>query len=260
MNFNETKNINKSYLRYTEKFDKNQNNEIRDDFESKYKAKYIKYKFKYIFLQNKLTNNLVGGSGSKSNIKTKDLDTILSEFIKYNLESEKFNLKTILLDCIEEGNVQTEINKIINFIIQNNVAKISDKHLNIALLYAVNLGYHIVADELIKLGAKPNFIWENISLIDMAIRYNFFKTAQVLMNTGAISSNYYSPNQLNKEQTNLSLDSENIIFKNSSYNNQIRKNLYDRLKEILLSKSPYDFQNLSRNNLKKNNQDNLTIY
>ena len=214
------------------------------EIEIDWKNKYFKYKLKYIELkksyENKNPNTLIGGNSN---------DKIFDELIAHNLKKNNWNIKTLLLDLIHDSKMQTETNKLINYVISNNIMKPSKKHIELALIYASSNGYYIIVEELIKLGANPNIPYLGLSMIDNAVKSNYHKTAKILMKYGGKSKHFYNHNQFMKNDIVFSNEPENII-EFSKQNNDYTIHIYNDFKDKLLSNSKYNFENLSRNNFK----------
>jgi len=194
-------------------------------------------------------------------LETNSDDTnIFSKLISDNLKKGIWDKKTILLDCIGSTGMQTETNKLINYICSSNIVNPNKKHLEMSLVYAVYCGYYIVVEELIKLGANPNIQYNGFALADTAINFCFFKTAKVLMNHGGLSKNFYSSNQLIGDQYNFSNDPENFVKSpNTNKPNQIDEQIYRQFKEKLLTNSLFNFENLNTNILKTKFKKNIKI-
>lgn len=214
-----------------------------------WKNKYLKYKLKYTELKKSINienmnNNLLGGTIELA----PDEEQIFSQMYNDNIESGKWDKKTILLDCIEATKMQTETIKFINYIINKKKITPAKKHLEITLIFAVFCGYYLIVDELIILGANPKTQYNNWSLVDTAIDFYFYKTAKILMKHGGLSKKYYSLEQLNP-MINFSNDPENYI--NLSDNTKKLDNqIYLQFKEKITTGGKFDFENLSRNILK----------
>jgi len=219
-----------------------------------YKNKYLKYKLKYIELKNnEKKNNILKGGAELTNTDIKLSDkNILLEIIEKNLKNNNWNKKTIILDCISETKMQTETNKLINYIINKKIIKPSKKQLEIALIYSVFCGYYIIVEELLKFDINSNILYNNMNLVDIAIGLYFFKTAKILMKNNSLSKNFYNQNQIISDQYNFSHDYENIINNNIiDKKEKLNYDLYYKFKEILLKNSTFNFSNLNRNIVKK---------
>jgi hypothetical protein len=213
--------------------------------------KYLKYKLKYIKLKKKIKNNkniinvnlLLGGANL-----TPDEEQIFSQIYNNNIENGSWDKKSIFLDCIEATKMQTETIKFIKYIIENKNITPSKKQLEIVLVFSVFCGYHIIVEELIKLGANPNIYYNDWTLVDTAIEFYFYKTAKILIKNGGMSKKYYSQEQLNPI-INFSNDPENYInqLENSK---KLNNKIYLQFKEKLLSREKFNFENLSRHILK----------
>jgi len=217
-----------------------------------WKNKYLKYKLKYIELKNLINkekktkqNILLGGADGL----TPDEEQIFSQIYTTNLENGKWDKKTILLDCIGETKMQTETIKFINFLTDYKNISPTQKQLDMTLCFSVFNGYYLIVEKLINLGANPNINHNNKTLVDTAIDLYFYKTAKVLMNHGGLSKKYYSKEQFDSK-INFSNDPENYIgqkYFDSNFNNQI----YLLFREKMLEKGKFNFEDLSRNILKK---------
>jgi hypothetical protein len=214
-----------------------------------WKNKYLKYKLKYFELKKTIEiNSLSKQFGGTTN---KDKNKIFDELIDYNIKKNKWNFKSLLLDCIKQTTMQTETANLIDYIIKNNIIKPSKKHMELALIYAVYKGYYIIVEELIKLCINPNIPNFGQNLIDNSINNHYYKTAKVLLKSGCVGKNFYSQEQMLSNQINFSNDPENIVGLNIQTHPDIYSEvIYEEFKEILLSNSRYNFENLARNNFK----------
>lgn len=215
-----------------------------------WKNKYLKYKLKYTELKKTI---------EEKNIKNKnffgggyemypDEEEIFSQMYMDGITSGKWNKKTILLDSIETTKMQTETIKLIKYIINKKKIIPSKKHLEMALIFSVFCGYHLIVDELVVLGANPKISYNDWTLVDTAIDLYHYKTAKVLMKHGGLSKKYYSKEQLGTV-INFSNDPDNYI--NQSENTKkIDNKIFLEFKEKLINGGKFDFENLSRNILK----------
>jgi hypothetical protein len=219
--------------------------------EINWKNKYLKYKLKYIELKNVI--------GQKKNIQynvltggyeylTPNEEQIFSQIYNDNIENNKWDKKSILLDCIEATKMQTETIKFIKYIGKNKKITPTKSQLEICLIFSVFCGYYLVVEELINLGANPNINYGDWSLVDTAIDFYFYKTAKILMEHGGLSKKYYSQEQLNL-MMNFSNDPENYISM-SDNTKKLDNQIYLQFKEKLLNRKKFNFENLSRNILK----------
>ena len=217
--------------------------------EINWKNKYLKYKLKYIKLNNIIgigvkNNILVGGL----NELVPDEELIFSQIYNDNIENNKWDKKSILLDCVASTQMQTETIKFIKYIIKNKKITPTKSQLEIVLVFSVFCGYYLVVEELIKLGANPKINYGDWTLVDTAIDFYFYKTAKVLMGSGGLSKKYYSQEQLNSIM-NFSNDPENYVSQ-SDNTKKLDNQIYLQFKEKLLDGQKFNFENLSRNILK----------
>ena len=212
------------------------------------KNKYLKYKLKYVELKNTIEKKniqkkiLLGGEYGM--VSTPDEKQIFSQIYDNNMEKGKWEKKSILLDCVEATKMQTETIKFIKYIIHDKKLTPTKKQLETVLVFSVFCGYYLVVEELIKLGANPIMNYNELTLVDIAINFYFYKTAKMLMIHGGLSKKYYSQEQLNSN-INFSNDPENYI--NFSLNStKLDNQIYLQFKEKLLNGEKFNFENLSR--------------
>lgn len=217
-----------------------------------WKNKYLKYKLKYIELKNLIDNEkeikkniLLGGADSL----TPNEEQIFAQIYTTNLENDKWNKKTILLDCIGETKMQTETIKFINFLTNYKNILPTKKQLDMALCFSTINGYYLIVEKLINLGANPNINHNNKTLVDTAINLYFYKTAKILMNHGGLSKKYYSQEQFDSK-INFSNDPENYIGQNH-FDNNFNNQIYLLFRKKMLDKGKFNFEDLSRNILQK---------
>jgi hypothetical protein len=234
-----------------------------------WKNKYLKYKSKYLNLKKNLEKNSFQTGGNDYNIDNNfnvypfeinnvDNKTYM-DIIKNNFKEKIWKKETAILDCIKSTTMQTETNKLIDYMISNEIIELDKKALDIALTYAVFKGLYLIVEKLLKLGANPNLIYKNGStLTDIAYSFYFYKTASILKKYGSHSKNFYSQTQLPIANTinkyDFSKDPENYV-KDVDLISVNADNIYEELKESLLSKSPYAFEN----SLKYKFKDNIQI-
>jgi hypothetical protein len=219
--------------------------------EINWKNKYLKYKVKYVELKNDISkknvqNNIL--SGGYYNYLLPDEEQIFSQIYNTNIENGNWDKKTLLLDCIKATKMQTETIKFIKFIMENKKITPTKSQLEIALVFSVFCGYHLIVEELVKLGANPNINYGEWTLVDTAIDFYFYKTAKMLMKYGGMSKKYYSQEQLNS-MISFSNDPENYISQ-SDNTKKLDNQIYLQFKEKLLNGDKFNFENLSRNILK----------
>lgn len=229
-----------------------------------WKKKYIKYKIKYIALKKSFEtkqnyNVFGGGKDNEEDINEENEKKIFTKLVENNLEKKIWDSKSLLLDCIAQTQMQTETVKLIKWVIANEIAKPSQMQLDMCLTYSVFCGYYTIANNLIKLGANPQITYNDETLVDIALKFHFYKTAKVLMNNGAISKEFYNQTQMVQDQYNFSNDPENFVGERSDEMKRISDQVVALFKEKLLSKSKYNFQNLSRNSVKEKLNKNIVI-
>ena len=219
-----------------------------------WKQKYLKYKLKYLHLKKNHKSTQMGGKKNYS-IELEDLDTI-AELVESKLKNKEWNKKTILLDCVDSTQMQTETIKLIKYIGKTTNIMLVKKHLESALILAVFCGYYLIVDELIKQGANPNLSYNGLSLVDIAVKFYFYKTAKVLMDSGGLSRTFHNSNQMFESQHNLNADPENLVILSDDLKSS---KIYWQLRDKLLSSSKFQFDNLSRNIIKSNLENHVVI-
>lgn len=205
-----------------------------------YKKKYLKYKMKYLNLKKKY-NILLGGQHIFDNGKIKlKIDKSLYEF--------KWNIDTILIDCIRDIKTQEKTNKIIEYMFDNDYIQFDNSNqVNWALTYAVKLGLPYVTNKLLSYGADPNFIDQyGMTLIEYAIDEKYGKTLSYLLNKGIIQDDILQNKYNNLIQENIFNDQEDEVDQSIfSYENNI--NIYNGIRKLL------------SNNIKKLDFDSIDI-
>jgi ankyrin repeat protein len=196
-----------------------------------YKKKYLKYKMKYLELKNN-QNILQGGQHIFDNgiIKHK-IDKALNEF--------RWQIDTILIDCIRDIKTQEKTNKIIEYIFENDYIRLENLsvQVNWALTYAVKLGLPYVTNKLLELGADPNFIDQyGMSLIEYAIDEKYGKTLSYLLNKTSIQNDDLIQNKYNKFVEEKIYNDQEDEIDQSIFANEVNMKIYNGIKKKILDK------------------------
>lgn len=208
-----------------------------------YEKKYLKYKMKYLILKTN-QNNLKGGQHIFDNGKVKHkIDKALNEF--------RWNIDTILIDCIRDIKTQEKTNKIIEYIFENDYIGLENltTQVNWGLTYAVKLGLPYITNKLLELGADPNFVDQyGMSLIEYAIDEKYWKTLSYLLNKGSIQNDLIQ-NKYNKLVEEKNYNDQEDMIDQTIFANEVNINIYNGIKKIILDKK---IRNLDFNSININ--------